>query len=198
MNELNEVSLPEGQNKKEEKKFKNCKGKGRRKFVIGAFLVFFIIAGVVGVSVAKNKIDKFRGHGPFGFIMEHVVKDLDLTDQQKKEVDKIREEVKAKMDEKKKDRDSEMEKMEQMFRSDNFDKQLALDMAKKHEADREEMRNFFIEETAKFHSILTTEQRNKAADKMKEFRENKDKFFRDKQHDRGDKPFREGPPRDKQ
>ena len=185
MTQINESSVPQEQNNKPQGS-KNCKGRGKRKFLIGVLLIFFIVAGVVGISVAKNKADKFREHGPFGFIMEKIVKDLDLNDQQKKEVEKIRDEVKAKMEEKKKDRSNDMEQMEQMFRADNFDKQKALDIAKQHDADREEMRSFFIDEMAKFHSILTPEQRNKAADKMKEFREKRGKFFHD------------GPPPDKQ
>ena len=58
-----------------------------------------------------------------------------------------------------------------MFRSDTFDKQKALELAKQREANREEMKTFMIDEMAKFHAILTPEQRNKTADLMKEKRE---------------------------
>ncbi len=57
--------------------------------------------------------------------------------------------------------------------------QKALDMMKQHDAKRDEMRSFMLDEVAKFHGILTPEQRNKAVDKMKEFRQ--------KKHDRHDK-----------
>jgi Spy/CpxP family protein refolding chaperone len=67
-----------------------------------------------------------------------------------------------------------------MFRSDSFDKQKALDLAKQRDADRDEMRNFMVDELAKFHAILTPDQRNKAADKMKEFREKRHEHKRDK------------------
>lgn len=182
MSEINEPQIPPvNDNSAGNKNTTQPKGRGRKKFVvIGAFLVLFIIAGAIGVGVAKNKVDKFREHGPFGFMMERIVKDLDLTAQQKTEVDKIREEVKAKMEEKKNSRKEQMDGYEQMFRSDYFDKQKALDLAKQHDAERDEMRSFFIEETAKFHAILTPDQRNKAADKMKEMREHKGKHGEDK------------------
>ncbi|NOS86255.1 MAG: hypothetical protein HOP31_14030, partial [Ignavibacteria bacterium] len=73
--------------------------------------------------------------------------------------------------------------MMQMFRGDTFDKTKALELMKKHDSEREEMRKFMLDKTAKFHAILTPAQRNKAVDKMKEFhdkkREMRDKFKRD-------------------
>ncbi len=148
---------------------------GRKsKIVISSVIVLFLIIGIAGLGFAKGFYDNHRGgHGPMGFLMEMVVKDLDLNEQQKAEVDKIKSEIKAKMDAKKENRKSDMDEMEKMFRSDNFDKQKALDMAKKHEQDREDMKSFMIDEMAKFHGILTSDQRNKAADKMKEFHEKK-------------------------
>jgi periplasmic protein CpxP/Spy len=183
MPEINETTVPDEQNVPREPNTDSNKPssrrRGKKKFVIGAFLVLFIIAGGIGVGVAKNKADKFRDHGPFGFIMDKVVKDLDLNDQQKKEVEKIRDEVKAKMEDKRNNRNDHMSQFEQMFRSDTFDKQKAIELARQRDAHREEMRNFFIDETAKFHAILTPDQRNKAADKMKEFREKKGEHFKD-------------------
>jgi Spy/CpxP family protein refolding chaperone len=132
-------------------------------------LLVFIITGIAGLGFAKGFYDKHRPHGPLGFMMEMVVKDLDLNAQQKSEVDKIKEEIKVKMDAKKTDRKADMEEMMQMFRTDNFDKTKALELMKKHDAERDEMRNFMLDETAKLHSILTPDQRNKAVDKMKEF-----------------------------
>lgn len=151
----------------------------RTKIIISSVLLVFIITGIAGLGFAKGYYDKHRPHGPLGFMIEMVVKDLDLNAQQKSEVDKIKEEIKVKMDAKKTDRKADMEEMMQMFRTDNFDKTKALELMKKNDAQRDEMRNFMLDETAKLHSILTPEQRNKAVDKMKEFRE-KRKGMKDK------------------
>ncbi len=179
MSEINETPVPQEENFPGEPNTNsnkpNHKRRGKKKFVIGAFLVLFIIAGAIGVGVAKNKVDKFRDHGPRGFIIGKIVKDLDLNEQQKKEVEKIKDEIKAKMQEKKTSREDNMRQFEDMFRGDTFDKQKAIDLASKRDAEREEMKNFMIEQTAKVHAILTPDQRNKAADKMKEFRERKGK-----------------------
>jgi Spy/CpxP family protein refolding chaperone len=40
---------------------------------------------------------------------------------------------------------------------------------------RQEMKEFMMDEMIKFHAILTPEQRNKAADKMKNFHERRNK-----------------------
>lgn len=147
-------------------------GRGRkRKVIIGAVLVLFIITGVAGLGFARGFYDKHRGDGPWGFMIEKIAGELDLNDQQKAEVEKIKDEIKAKMEANKQDRENGMTEMEQMFRSDTFDKQKALDLMKQHESKREEMKNFMLDEVAKFHSILTPDQRNKAVDKMKEFRQ---------------------------
>jgi periplasmic protein CpxP/Spy len=163
------------------------KNKSRKKYIIGTLLVFFIIIGVIGVTIAKNKADKFREHGPMGFLSERIVKELNLNDQQKKEVEKIRDEIKTRMQEKKKSRQDTRGEMEQMFRGDTFDKQKALELAGKRDADREEMKIFFIDQAAKFHAILTPDQRNKAADKMKEMREKKGRHRKDDGQPKRDK-----------
>lgn len=151
----------------------------KRKIIIGVVLVMFIITGVAGFGFARGFYDKHRGDGPWGFMIGKIAGELDLNDQQKAEVEKIRDEIKAKMEANKQDRDNGMTEMEQMFRSDTFDKQKALDLMKQHDAKREEMRSFMLDEVAKFHGILTPDQRNKAVDKVKEFRQ--------KKHDRRDK-----------
>ncbi|HMT12504.1 MAG TPA: Spy/CpxP family protein refolding chaperone [Ignavibacteria bacterium] len=136
-------------------------GRGRkRKIIIGAVLVMFIITGVAGFGFARGFYDKHRGDGPWGFMIGKIAGELDLNDQQKAEVEKIRDEIKAKMESNKPDRNNDMAEMEQMFRSDSFDKQKALDLMKQNDAKRDEMRSFMLDEVAKFHSILTPEQRS--------------------------------------
>lgn len=178
INSFNNPSEPENQPSADKPK----KNGRKRKIIISLVIVLFLVTGLAGIGFAKGFYDNHRGgkHGPMGFILEKIVKDLDLNAQQKTEVEKIKDEIKAKMESKKQDRKNDMDEMEKMFRSDTFDKQKALDMSKKHDAERDEMKSFMIDEMAKFHSILTSDQRNKAADKMKEFRgkkyDHKDKW----------------------
>jgi DNA integrity scanning protein DisA with diadenylate cyclase activity len=81
------------------------------------------------------------------------------------------------MDSKKKDKPDEMSDFANAFKQDKLDKQTLESISKNQEADREEMKSFFMDELIKFHDVLTTEQRLKVVEKMKEF---KDKMHKQK------------------
>ncbi len=191
MTEKNETNSLQDQNKEfndpVQPENKQKKNKSKKKYVIGSLIIIILITGIVGLGFASGFRDKHRGDGNFRFMLEKVAKELNLNDQQQAEVNKIKDEIKAKMDENKQKRKDHMSEMEKMFRSDTFDKQKVMDMDKMRETKREEMRTFMIDEMAKFHALLTSEQRNKAADLMKEKHEKMDRF---------DDSFR-GPGRDK-
>jgi len=180
------ASIEEFNNPEEAKTVTSGGGNKRRKKVrlFGLLIIVVVITGIAGLGFTRGFYDKYRGDGPKGFIMFKIAKDLNLTDQQKAEVEKIREEIKAKRDQNRESRKQGMAEMEQMFRGDTFDKTKALDFAKQREVNREEMRSFMVDQMAKFHSILTPDQRNKAADKMKEFHDKKNKRG-DKRKNRG-------------
>jgi len=139
------------------------------KFLLIYFISSILIIAIVSVGFTY-KVKELKDHGPFGFIMNIVGKELDLTTEQKAAMDKIHEEVKAKMDEKKKEREDNMSEFGNMFKQDKLDKEKLMTLAKNHEADREEMKSFFLDELIKVHSILTPEQRTKAVEKMKELK----------------------------
>ena len=148
----------------------------KKKLLLWGFIVFFVVAGTAGITFAQ-KVKQFKDKGPMFFMMEKITQDLNLTDQQKTEVDKIREEIKAKMEEKKKDHESKMMEFENAFKQDKLDKETLKALMKKHDTEREEMRDFMLDELVKFHAVLTPEQRTKAVEKMHEMKEKmKDKF----------------------
>lgn len=146
-------------------------------------VLFVLIASLGGGLVVAQKVKQFRDRGPLFFMMEKITKELDLNENQKAEVDKIREEIKAKMESKKKEREGDFNEFENAFKQDKLDKQVLKDLAAKREANREEMKEFFMDELIKFHSILTPEQRLKAVEKMKEMREKRHKMFHDEHFD---------------
>ncbi len=163
----------------------NTKKRSSKKLLLWGFIVFFVIAGVAGVSYAQ-KMKQFRDKGPMFFMMEKIVKDLNLTEQQKADVDKIREEIKAKRESMKKDHESGMTDFENAFKQDKLDKETLKSIMQKREAQREEMKDFMLDELIKFHAVLTPEQRTKAVEKVKEMREKGREMFK-KRHDKNDK-----------
>lgn len=162
------------------------KKKKSMKIFLSVMVVIFVIVGIAGVGFAK-KIKNFHDHGPLGFMMEKMTEDLDLSVQQKADVQKIKDEIKAKMDSKKEDHKSMGEDMGNMFRQSTLDKQKILDLAASREKNREEMKSFMIDELIKFHDLLTDAQRNKVADKMKDFH---DKMQQKKDNDNDKRPDR--------
>jgi Spy/CpxP family protein refolding chaperone len=158
---------------------------GLKKYLLFS-LVFIIVAGIAGGIVFAQKVKQYRDKGPLFFMMQKVTKELDLNEEQKAELDKIRQEIKSKMESRKKDRDALFTDFENAFKQDKLDKQVLKDLAAKREAEKEDMKDFLMDELIKFHAILTPEQRTKAVEKFKEMREKRHK----KLHDRNfDKPF---------
>ncbi len=166
----------------------------------GLFAVLFVlIVTLAGGLVYAQKIKKRMDNGPLFFMMEKISKDLDLNDNQKAELDKIREEIKTKMENRKKEREKGFSDFENAFKQDKLDKQTLLDLDSKREADRKEMKEFFMDELIKFHAILTPEQRTKAVDKMKEMKEHMHDGFHRGDKDKkgpGDDMDKKGPPED--
>lgn len=165
---------------------KPLRKKSKRRIALVLLLAVIIVVSVVGIGFA-NKMKHFRDDGPLVFMMEKMTEDLNLNDQQKKSVQDIKDEIKAKMESRKKaDHESTMTEFENAFRQDNLDKTTLETIASKREADKQEMKSFFEDELIKFHGILTSEQRNKVADKMKDFRQNHKDWHKDK--DQKNKP----------
>jgi Spy/CpxP family protein refolding chaperone len=147
------------------------KKKRNRKVIISVLVVCLIAVGVVGVGFA-HKMHQFHQEGPWGFIIDKLSEGIDLNATQKTQVDQIKAEIKAKMEAKKDDHKKGMEEFEGLFRQSTLTKQQLIDIHAKREQDREDMKSFMMDEVIKFHDLLTDQQRNKVADKMKDFREN--------------------------
>jgi hypothetical protein len=182
MTDINEFPIAgkdnEQNNEINENTKKHMNRRSKKKLFLGVLLGLVIIVSVVGISFA-NKLKHFEDDGPLVFMMDKMTGDLNLTDQQKSDVQKIKDEVKTKMESRKSDRDSKMTDFETAFRQDNLDKPTLDAIADKNKADREDMKNFFEDELIKFHSILSSTQRNQVADKIKDFRENHKSWHKD-------------------
>ena len=156
----------------------------KTKTVFNKFLLIYFISSIAIISIVSAgfafKVKEFRDHGPFGFIMNKIVKELDLNTEQKAAIDKIQEEVKAKMDENKKERENHMSEFGNLFKQDKLDKDQLMTLSKKQDTKREEMKSFFMDELIKVHSILTPDQRTKAVEKMREFKEKRKEWKKDR------------------
>lgn len=150
------------------------------KLIMSVAVIIFIVIAIKGIAMGRH-FHKFHD-GPHGFIMEQIIGKLNLDENQKAQVEKIREQIKEKMEANKPDRKNDLDELENEFKKDNLDKNTLKQIFENKDQNREEMKDFMLDKLIEFHKILTPEQRTKAAELMKEMRE---KF-----HDRSgkDKP----------
>jgi len=166
----------------------NTKVRGsKKKYYVWGFIIFLLIAGITGVNFAQ-KMKKMRDGGPLMFMMNKVTKDMNLTDQQKADIEKIKQEIKAKRETMKKDRGSKMDDFANAFKQDKLDKETLKSIDQKQEANRQDMKDFMMDELIKFHDVLTPDQRSQVAEKMKEMREKMKDRFKNKKDKKFDYP----------
>lgn len=157
--------------------------KRRTKFLIPVIAAAIIVTSTFGIVIAKKKFHD----GPEGFILGRLTENLDLTETQKTQLEKIREQIHEKMESKKQERESGMKEFENEFLKENIDRNKLIEISKKKEQDMQEMKEFMLDRMIEFHNILTPEQRAKAVDNLKEM---KDKF-RSRHRPDGDRPTRD-------
>ncbi len=150
--------------------------KGKKIFISSIIVVVILVAVV---AVGYSKMMGSNHGGPLGMMLDKMTKDLNLTTDQKTQVDQLKAEIKAKMDAKKeanKDKDGRKQNAEDfanLFKQNTLDKQAVQDLAAKRDKDREDMKSFMMDELVKFHDILTPDQRSQVADKIMDFANHK-------------------------
>ena len=159
------------------------KRKSFKKFIIPLVASAIIFTSVFGIVYAKKKFKD----GPHGFIIERLTENLNLTENQKVQVEKLKAQVKEKMESNKPDRENGMEELANEFKKDQLDKSKLMEFANKKHARMKETKEFMMDRLVEFHSILTHEQRSKVVENISDmkhkFHDGMDKH-KDKQNKR--------------
>lgn len=156
----------------------------KSKVILGIIIITAVLISIKGIAIAQH-IHK-HGGDPVGMIIGRISEKLDLNQAQNQQLEKIRDDIRQKMDSKKQNRESDFETFANEFRNNSIDRNKLIEIAEKREKDREEMRNFMMDKLIEFHSMLTSEQRSKVIEVMKDM---KDKFGPGKGP--GDRPDRD-------
>jgi Spy/CpxP family protein refolding chaperone len=131
-------------------------------------IALIIIVGAMSISSCARK-----WHTPekrAEWMVKKISKELDLNDDQKAKLNKIKDEIMAKRQEFKGMRTEISDEVISQFKSDKID-EAKLNQLFDSKADKmKEMKSFMISKLVEFHSILTLEQRNKFAEKIGKFR----------------------------
>jgi len=96
---------------------------------------------------------------------------LDLDDKQEQTLDRIKTELVAKYKSQAAERARLGTDIEALVRSAQIDKVKVKELQTRHQALHSEMESLFAEKIVEFHAVLKPEQRNKAADIFRDFRE---------------------------
>ncbi|MDZ4710861.1 MAG: Spy/CpxP family protein refolding chaperone [bacterium] len=181
---MSEILNTEEQTSQKNKRRFFCTTKS--KVILSIVIILFTVLAVKGIAVARH-FHKFAD-GPGGFIIERLTENLNLTESQKAQVERIREQIKQKMETNKPDHENDAEAFAGEFKKDKLDINKLKEFAQKKEQKHDEMKEFMMEKIVEFHDILTPDQRNQAVENMKDM---KNKF-----HDRTGK-FKDGDRDDK-
>lgn len=147
--------------------------------IISSIVAVIILISAVGGAVWAKK--KFRD-GPHGFLIGRIVEKLNLSDNQKAQVEKIRDQIRERMESKKDNRENLMDEFANEFKKDNLDKSKLAELDQKRTQSEQEMKDFMMDKLIEFHNILTPEQRLKAAETLTEL---KNKFKEKGMHRNG-------------
>ena len=105
------------------------------------------------------------------WVTNRVSSKLDLDDKQEQTLERIKTELVAKYKSQAAERAKLGTDVEALVRSAQIDKAKVKELQTRHQALHNEMESLFAEKIVEFHAVLKPEQRNKAADIFREFRE---------------------------
>lgn len=135
-------------------------------------LLSIMILSIFTIVSMVNCEDKFRRMSPekkAEKIVERISSKLDLNDEQKEKLNKIKDEVVAKIKENRKNRGKFSEEFAEDIKSDKLNRDKMLQFLNQRAEKRYSMHGFMVDKFIEFHSILTPEQREKMSEKIKEF-----------------------------
>lgn len=137
-----------------------------KKWIVIALVVIVSTAGIGTYAFAK--MHKFHKDGPLGMMLDKMTEGLDLSTDQKAQVERLKSTIKEKMDAQKnsKEKDNDADELINAFRNSNLDKNKLNELEQKHSAKEQEMKEFTKDKILEFYNILTPSQRTKTADKM--------------------------------
>jgi protein CpxP len=135
----------------------------------------FIILVVISVVAAGCCHRFYRNHcmpshkKAAQWIIKKLSKNLDLNEEQKKELNRIKDEISAKHQQLKSDHQEILNAVLLQIKNDKVDEAALNEIFDSKEEKIKEMRSFLIAKLAEFHSILTPAQRDKLAQHIKKY-----------------------------
>lgn len=103
-------------------------------------------------------------------IADKIAWKLDMTDDQKVKLDQLADKVTKKIPEFRENKKNTGDAVLKQFESETFNRKEMEEVSRKNSEAIKDFQNFALDSFEEFHSILTTEQRKKVAEKIKDHR----------------------------
>lgn len=133
---------------------------------LNVFVVLLLIAGLAAFSGCRRHSHAHKAE----FMVDYISETLDLTESQKEQLNRIKDEVMEKAKQLCTDRESMREELMVQLRSDEIDKAVVNDMIDQHRARMDEIIDSLVDRLAAFHKTLTPEQKDKLIAKIETFK----------------------------
>lgn len=144
----------------------------KKKLLVTGSIFFILFVGFLANGCRHGGFHSFNSpEEKMEFVLDHISGALDLTNSQEVKVKAIFEEFHAKMKKGKAENKEGFNSIVEMIKRENVDKEKLSELCDAKIQQITDMKPFFIEKFVELHEILTPEQREILAKKMKKFHE---------------------------
>ncbi len=141
-----------------------------KKLVIVAVIAVLVTAGVIfGGEAIMFHYYWSNPEKRAEWVVKKLTKTLDLNAEQQTKLNKIKDEVFARFEKFKSNRDAVRKEAATLIKSDNLTGEMVNRFFDERKAKLEELRPFIVEKIVEFHNILTPAQRTKLAEKIEKW-----------------------------
>ena len=111
-----------------------------KKWIVLAALFIFITAGIGTYAFAK--MHRFHEDGPLGFLIDRLTDGLDLSKDQKEQVERLKTTIKEKRDSQRDTKNNGFDELISSFKNNDLDRNKLNDWDQKRSAKEQEMKEF--------------------------------------------------------
>ncbi len=140
-----------------------------KKILPVSIVSLMVIAAIISTGCLKKRILCSTPEQRGQFMVDRISSKLDLTKEQVVKLNKIKDEIVARIKTYQSDREAVQKEMIELIKSDKLDRNKLENFINKGEAKMKDMKPLIIEKIAEFHDMLTPEQRAKIVEKMDKF-----------------------------
>ena len=134
-----------------------------------AVVGFLVLSGILFGGCIRKRIMCSTPEQRAEFIVDRISSSLDLSKEQVGKLNKIKEEILARIKSRPNDREAFHNELIGLVKSDKLDRNMIENFIGKREERMKELKPFLLDKLVEFHSILTPEQRNRIVEKLDKF-----------------------------